>query len=195
MKYRDFFPLNESPTDISYGVGTGEEWDDPRTNKREVRRIKKEAKPAGDITVGGKTYRLYEETKYGEYKSLFFLDKSEPILLAAHSFKETNMVDGRPSIQNSFIWRMKTEKGFMKHWFTDHIMKKYSVIVSDIMMTTFGLDFWKWLFGEFVTKKGGKMIVYDKRLKKKIPVKKPNDLDDYYGTSNIGKVFVLYRTN
>jgi hypothetical protein len=57
------------------------------------------------------------------------------------------------------------------------------------------LSFWKWLFSKFVKEKGGKMIVYDKGSKKKIPIKSAEDLNNYHDWTSINKIFVLYRTN
>ena len=196
MKYRDFYKelLIESPTDISYDSDVVGEWDQPEANKEEVSRIKSKANLDGDKVVGGKHYVLYTDTQNGKYKYFYFLNQEKNTLLAVHSFIDTT-IDGRPAIQNSFIWRMKTEKGFMKSWFTEYVIPKYSVIVSDISLSKFGLEFWKWLFIKFVRGKGGKMVVFDKGNKSKTLIKSPDELSNYHGWTNINKLFVLYRTN
>jgi hypothetical protein len=196
MKYKDFYKelLNEAPTDISYDSDVVGEWDQPEANKEEVAKVKSKAKLVGDKVVGGKHYVMYTDTQDGKYKYFYFLNPEETVLLAVHSFIDTT-IDGRPAIQNSFIWKMKSEKGFMKNWFSEYVIPKYPVIVSDISLSKFGLEFWKWLFIKFVRGKGGKMIVFDKGNKGKIPIKSPDELSKYHGWTNINKMFVLYRTN
>ena len=185
--------IKESPTDISYDTDAIGEWDNPKANKKELLKVKKQAKLVGDKTVGGKQYVMYTDIQ-DKYTYFYFLNPEQTVLLAVHSFIDTN-IDGRPAIQNSYIWKMKSEKGFMKSWFEEYVIKKYPVIVSDISLSKFGLSFWKWLFSKFVKEKGGKMIVYDKGEKKKIPIKSAEDLNNYHDWTSINKIFVLYRTN
>lgn len=196
MKYKDFYRelLNESPTDISYDADVVGEWDQPEANKEEVKKIKSAAKRVGDKTVGGKRYVMYTDKQHGKYNYFYFLNQEETVLLAVHSFIDTT-IDGLPAIQNSFIWKMRSEKGFMKNWFSEYVVPKYKMIVSDISLSKHGLEFWKWLYIKFVRGKGGKMIVYDKGNKSKTLIKSPDELQKYHGWTNINKMFVLYGNN
>ena len=153
--------------------------DDPYLNSNEAVWVEENGKQIGTFSIpNSKTkFRLFLHTNEDENIYSLLNDK-KPFIHGQYAFKR---IDAH-TIENSYLWNFKWDKGLIRMFFDQHILKQEKTVLSDETQTDKGFNFWKYLFREYVDrKKSHKMSVMDLKKGKYVKnIQKESDLDGFF---------------
>lgn len=122
--------LNEMP--YNHGKSTYGKYEDLDRNYNETKLTVKNSEYIGDFYG----YKIYEmDLNFGS-KALFLISGSYTKLF--YYFRETD--DGL--IQTRQMYQLKNERGLMRKFFIEYILKKYPNVISDSSLSEEAMNFW-----------------------------------------------------
>jgi hypothetical protein len=168
------YNLTESPariTDVDYTKN------DARLNATAATKVIGRSKLIGEYTYGSFTFDLYYE--YEDDTAFYdLLDKRHPFIYLHHEIEDIKL-DGLIGGMSVDIWKWKTMDGLAHHWMFDYVLPKYEFIMSDVVHTSKGERFWKYLIKEALSKKL-KCAVANRKNNDIVPFDNIDKFESYY---------------
>ena len=164
--------------------------DDGILNKRDAERILKNGKNVGIFKISEMSYRLYLEVD-GNAKCYYLIDINHPFINAEFSYYEISTpIQG---IESVGIWNWKYNKGLVRYFVEEYILKKYKTMVSDKLQTDRGFKFWQNLFDDLVeSKKSHKMYAIEFKSGNVIKnIINKDEMTEFFGDNNGKYRFVI----
>ncbi len=166
---------------------------DSNLNQREADRVLKTGKNLGNYKISAINFRFYNEEEDGVI-SYYLIDTNNPYIHAEFSFNRISIpISGIESVS---IWNCKYNKGLVRYFIEDYILKQERVLISDKSQTARGFNFWQALFDDCVDgSKTHKMYIIDFKTGNVIcNIHNKNEMKEYFGELDKTKFrFVLEK--